>query len=109
VTLQEHKPPAAPTYTDQQVANAKIIVCAAFEKVQHAVNLANTHGESTDYAKQLGAAALRHEALDAGSRCLLKKLAEERARQPDLSNRRPERSKCGPRSSEWLSEWTFPF
>jgi hypothetical protein len=83
--LQEHKPPAASTYTDQQVANAKAQVCAAFEKVQHAVDLADTHGGSTDYTTQLAAAALTHEALDAGSRYLLTKLAEAPATPPDLA------------------------
>jgi len=85
--MQDHKPSAspAPTYTDQQVANAKANVCAAFEKVQHAVDLANTHVGSTDYATQLAAAALTHEALDAGSRYLLTKLTEEPATPPDLA------------------------
>jgi len=33
-------------YNDQQVASAKANVCAAFDQVQHAVNLANTHVEA---------------------------------------------------------------
>jgi hypothetical protein len=85
--LQDHKPSASPTptYTDQQVANAKADVCAAFEKVQHALDLANAHVGSTDYTTQLAAAALTHEVLDAGSRYLLTKLAEEPATPPDLA------------------------
>jgi hypothetical protein len=82
---QGHKSSPAPTYTDQQVANAKTSVCAAFEKVQHAIDLANSHVGSTDYATQLAAAALTHETLDAGSRYLLTKLAEEPATPPDLA------------------------
>jgi hypothetical protein len=83
--LQERQPPAAPTYTDLEVADAKENVCAAFEKVQHALDLANTHVGSTDYTTQLAAAALTHEALDAGSRYLLTKLADEPATPPDLA------------------------
>lgn len=82
---QDHKGPADPAYTDQQVANAKATMCAAFERVQHAVDLANTHVGSTDYATQLAAAALTHETLDAGSRYLLTKLADEPATPNDLA------------------------
>jgi hypothetical protein len=84
---QDHKPSGspAPTYSDQQVATAKTNVCAAFDKVQHALDLANSHGGSTDYTTQLAAAALTHEALDAGSRYLLTKLAEEPATPTDLA------------------------
>jgi hypothetical protein len=85
--LQDHKTSASstPTYTDQQVATAKSNVCAAFEKVQHAVDLAKTHAGSTDYTTQLATAALTHVALDAGSRYLLTKLAAEPATPPDLA------------------------
>jgi hypothetical protein len=77
--------PPKPTYSGQQTADAKAHVCAAFEKVHHAVDLAHTHVGSTDYTTQLAAAALTHIALDAGSRYLLTKLAEEPATPPDLS------------------------
>jgi hypothetical protein len=77
--------PPKPTYTDQQTADAKAHVCAAFERVHHAVDLAHTHVGSTDYTTQLAAAALTHIALDAGSRYLLTELAEEPATPPDLS------------------------
>jgi hypothetical protein len=77
--------PPKPTYTDKQASNAKANVCAAFEKVHHAVDLAHTHVGSSDYTTQLAAAALTHVALDAGSRYLLTKLAEEPATPPDLS------------------------
>jgi hypothetical protein len=85
--LGDHKPSAspAPTYTDQQIANAKADVCAAFEKVQHALSLAHSHIDSNGYAPDPGAAALTHVALDAGSRYLLTKLAEEPATPPDLA------------------------
>jgi uncharacterized membrane protein YebE (DUF533 family) len=85
--LQGHKPPAAPTYTDQQVANAKTNVCAAFEKVQQAESSARSHAhvDSNGYAADLGAAALTQVALDAGSRYLLTKLDEEPATPLDLA------------------------
>ncbi len=83
--LQDHKPSASPTFTDQEITNAKADVCAAFEKVQHALDLANSHVGSADYATQLAAAALTHETLDAGSRYLLTKLAAEPATPPDLA------------------------
>jgi hypothetical protein len=77
--------PAVPTYTDQQIADAKTSVCAAFQQVHHAVELAHSHAGSTDYNAQLSAAALANVALDAGSRFLLTKLAEEPATPLDLS------------------------
>jgi ABC-type glycerol-3-phosphate transport system substrate-binding protein len=79
------QPSSKPAYTDQQVANAKTNICAAFEKVHNAVDLAHTHVGSTDYNTQLTAAALTNLALDAGSRYLLTKLAEEPATPPDLA------------------------
>jgi hypothetical protein len=77
--------PPAPTYTDQQVASAKANVCTAFEKVNKAVDLAHSHVGSTDYNTQLAAAGLTNLALDAGSRYLLTKLAEEPATPQDLA------------------------
>ena len=50
--------PPAPIYTDQQVASAKANVCAAFEKVHNAVDLAHSHVGGADYNMQLTAAAL---------------------------------------------------
>jgi hypothetical protein len=77
-------PPVA-GYTDQEVASAKASVCAAFEKVNQAVETAHSHAGSSDYTTQLAAAALNNVALDAGSRYLLTKLAEEPATPPDLA------------------------
>jgi len=85
--LPTNKPsPSAPAYTDQQFASAKANVCAAFEKVQHATDLAHSHVGSTDYATQLAASALTNAALDAGSRYLLSKLAEEPATPAELAS-----------------------
>jgi hypothetical protein len=77
--------PPAPVYTDQQVASAKANVCSAFEKVQHATDLAHTHVGSTDYTTQLAASAITNLALDAGSRYLLTKLTEEPSTPRDLA------------------------
>jgi hypothetical protein len=84
--LHEDKPPAALTYTDQQVGRAKVNICTDFEKLQHGLDLANSHAQTTDYPTKLAAAAPTQEALDAGSRYLLSKLAEEPATPPDLAN-----------------------
>lgn len=75
-----------PTYTDQQVANAKANVCAAFAKVDHALDVAEARGGSNDPTAILAAATSERQALDAGSRYLLTKLAEEPATAPDLAN-----------------------
>jgi hypothetical protein len=85
--LPGHKPSTSqtPTYTDKQIAEAKANVCAAFEKVHNAVDIAHSHVGSTDYNTQLTAAALTNLALDAGSRYLLTKLSEEQATPPDLA------------------------
>jgi hypothetical protein len=73
------------TYTSRQTANAKVHMCAAFEKVQRALDSAHAHVGSSDYATELAAAALTHVALDAGSRYLLTKLAEEPATPTELA------------------------
>jgi hypothetical protein len=82
---RDEKLPAAPTYSAEQAANAKTTVCAAFEKVQHALSLAHTHIDSNGYAPDVASAALTHVTLDAGSRYLLTKLADEPATPPDLA------------------------
>jgi hypothetical protein len=84
---QDHKSSGspAPAYTDQQVATAKANICAAFDKVQHATDLAHSHVGSPDYSTQLAASALTNVALDSGSRYLLTKLAEEPATPVDLA------------------------
>jgi hypothetical protein len=85
--LTGQKPTATPTptYTDQQIANAKKDVCASFEKVQNALRLAHSHIDSNGYAPDVGTAALTHVTLEAGSRYLLTKLAEQPATPPDLA------------------------
>jgi len=82
---QDHKPTGSPTYTDQQVANAKSNICTAFEKVQRGLSFAHSHVDSNGYTPDAGGAALTQVALDAGSRYLLTKLAEEPATPTDLA------------------------
>lgn len=80
-------PPAALTYTDQQVATAKSNVCDAFGKIDHALDLAGARaGANQEPAMQLAVADNTRQVLDAGSRYLLTKLAEEPATPPDLAN-----------------------
>ncbi|WP_156623255.1 hypothetical protein [Mycobacterium sp. 1164966.3] len=74
-----NKPSAAQTYTDQQIAMARTKVCAAYDKVHHAV-LANTGRDGdNDPGTVLGVAANARIALYDGGNYLLKVLAEESA------------------------------
>jgi hypothetical protein len=78
--------PPRPTYSDEQVANAKANVCAAFGKVDHALDLAGARsGGSNDPTAQLAVATNTRQVLDAGGRYLLTKLAQEPATPPDLA------------------------
>ena len=45
--LHNNQPPPKPAYTDQQTAQAKANVCAAFEKLERAVNVVNAVPEGT--------------------------------------------------------------
>lgn len=73
--------PAA--YTDQQTAGARATLCTAFGNVDHALDLADSR--STGPTAQLSVATSTRQVLDAGSRYLLAKLAEEPATPPDLA------------------------
>jgi hypothetical protein len=78
------KPPPAPSYSQQQVADAKAHVCAAHEKVHHAVGL--TSGRSSDDpTMHLAIATSGRQALDVGGNYLLSTLAQEPATPPDLA------------------------
>jgi hypothetical protein len=86
--LPENKPasPPAPTYTSQQIADAKTAVCSAFDKVHHAVDVANTRSGGDDPTAVLAVATAARQALDVGSRYLLTKLAEEPATPAELAS-----------------------
>jgi hypothetical protein len=78
------KPPSPPTYTGQQVTDAKTKVCAAHDKVHHAVGL--TSGRSSDDPTlHLAIATSGRQALDVGSSYLLTTLSEQPATPPDLA------------------------
>jgi hypothetical protein len=77
--------PPAPSYTDQQTAEAKASVCTAFGSVDHALELAYARNGGSDPTAQLAVAASTQLALDAGSRYLSMRLAEEPATPPGLA------------------------
>lgn len=77
--------PFKPTYTDQQVTQAKSAVCAASSKVDHALDLADAEPVSSDRTEQLAVAALSRVTFEAGSRYLLTTLAKEPATPSDLA------------------------
>jgi hypothetical protein len=77
------QPPSAPTYTEQQISDAKARVCAAFETVLKGVTL-QTHGEpSDDPAMRKAQAANGQLSLVAGGWYLRDRA--ERATPPDLA------------------------
>jgi hypothetical protein len=83
-----HEPsakPAAPSYSEQQVADAKLKVCAAYEKVLNAttVNASRTLGD--DPNSQLLTAVNQRQVFVIGSAYYWKTLAEEPATPPDLA------------------------
>jgi hypothetical protein len=80
-----NQPPPRPTYTQQQIADAKAGVCAAFKQVDHAVDLVQAQVGSTDHATQVGVAALTEILLDFGNRYLLTTLDGQPATPSDLA------------------------
>lgn len=83
--LPTNKPPAAPTYTEQQAAEAKVKVCGAFEKVAHALDIAAARTGGNDPISILAVATSARQVFDVGSGYLVTKLAEEPATPPDLA------------------------
>lgn len=75
----------APTYTVQQVAEAKAAVCIASGKVDHSPDLADAEPASSNRTEQLAVAALSRIAFEAGSRYLLTTLATAPATPLDLA------------------------
>ncbi|WAJ42976.1 hypothetical protein OK015_17160 [Mycobacterium sp. Aquia_216] len=78
------KPPSPPTYTAQQTADAKAKVCAAHDKVHHAVGLTSARS-SDDPTLHLALATSGRQALDVGGDYLLTTLAQQPATPPDLA------------------------
>jgi hypothetical protein len=75
----------APSYTAQQVADAKTKVCAAYEKVHQALVLSSARNGGSDPTAILGVATSGRQVLDAGSRYLITKLSEEQAISAELA------------------------
>jgi hypothetical protein len=81
---EQPKPSPLTTYTGQQVTDAKAKVCAAHDKVHHAVGLTSARS-SDDPTLHLAIATSGRQALDVGSSYLLTTLAEQPATPPDLT------------------------
>jgi hypothetical protein len=79
------KPPPAPTYSNQQVADAKATVCAAYDKVHSAVGVSMARDGGTDPTSQLAVATSARQALLAGSEYLITTLSENPATASDLA------------------------
>jgi hypothetical protein len=77
--------PNSPTFSDQQVADAKSKVCAAYNKVQRASSANQTRNGGDDPNLQLLVAVTMRQVFEAGSAYLLKTLAEEPAAPADLA------------------------
>ncbi|MDT5173550.1 MAG: hypothetical protein QOG37_801 [Mycobacterium sp.] len=82
--LPKNEPPPAPTYSSQQVADAKAKVCAAYGKVHRAVGLTSGRN-SDDPTTRLVIATSGRQALEVGSSFLLARLTEEPATPSDLA------------------------
>jgi len=82
--LPKNEPPAAPTYSSQQVADAKAKVCAAYELVHKAVKATSTRDKGADYTTQLASAVNARQALVAGNQYLSAVLEKNPAAPGDL-------------------------
>jgi hypothetical protein len=81
-TPHNNQPPPKPTYTQQQIADAKAKVCGAFGQLDRALSVANALPSGSD---TLVAALNIRQVFDVGSRHLLATLAEEPATPADLA------------------------
>jgi hypothetical protein len=79
------KPPPAPTYSNQQVADAKARVCTAYEQVRKAGDAAGARNGGSDPTSILTVATSTRQVLEVGSRYLMTKLDAEPATPPDLA------------------------
>lgn len=82
---KSHSASPVQKYTDQQVAEAKQTVCAAYEKVHHAVIVNTGRAGGNDPTSVLGLAANARIALYDGGGYLLTTLAKEPATPADLA------------------------
>jgi hypothetical protein len=79
------KPPPAPTYSNQQVADAKAAVCSAYQQVRKAGDVAGARNGGSDPTSILTVATSTRQVLDVGSRYLVTKLDAEPATPSDLA------------------------
>ena len=79
------EPPPAPTYTNQQVADAKAKVCAAHEKVHNAIKVSTARDRGTDPTAQLVFAINGQQAMLAGSEYLRTTLSQQPATPNELA------------------------
>jgi hypothetical protein len=77
---------AAPSYTSQQVTDAKSKVCAEFTKANNAVRAVIGRDKGSDYATQLASAVNVRQALLAGSQSLSTTLSEAPATPADIAS-----------------------
>ncbi len=77
--------PKAPSYSDQQVADAKAKVCTAFEKVHHVLQMNSTRSGGDDPNSQLLVAINARQIFMTGSAYLLTTLSDDPATAPDLA------------------------
>ncbi|WP_163747884.1 hypothetical protein [Mycobacterium noviomagense] len=87
--MPENKPassPPPPTYSGQQIADAKSAVCRAFDKVHRAVAVNNSRSGGDNPTAVIAVATSGRQALNVGGEYLLTKLAEQPATPPDLAN-----------------------
>ncbi|CAM2915828.1 hypothetical protein BST27_11415 [Mycobacterium intermedium] len=75
-----------PSYSDAQVREAKVNVCAAYEQVRKAGDVAGARpSDGTDATARLAVATSTRQVLDTGGRYLLTRLAELPATPNDLA------------------------
>ncbi|WP_155769408.1 hypothetical protein [Mycobacterium asiaticum] len=77
--LPKTEPSAAPSYSSQQVAEAKAKVCAAYTRVHRAVGVNMAREPNNDPTTQLAIATSARQALVAGSIFLQATLSDEPA------------------------------
>jgi hypothetical protein len=80
-----NKPSPGPAYTSQQVAAAKTAVCAAYQQVSKAGDVAGSRNGGSDPTSILTVATSTRQVLDVSSRYLITKLDKEPATPPDLA------------------------
>jgi len=77
--------PPKPTYSAQQVADAKSKVCAAYRKIHHAVDMNASRSGGDDPTAQLVVKVNMRQIYVVGSAYLFTTLADEPATPPDLA------------------------